>query len=136
MDGRNLQRLGESYWRWAGVGRLLCGYDKATSGPLLHSNRALRTTLPGAGISPNSRPMRSSERHRAAQKVSELLKDLGLYLRAKSITSGKLVAVDDPRFDPMWNDACGQFDMPVAIHGSDPAAILPPTDATTSALRN
>jgi predicted TIM-barrel fold metal-dependent hydrolase len=56
----------------------------------------------------------------------KLLKTLGLYLR-ENITSGALVKIDDPRFDPMW-DACGQLDMPVAIHISDPVAFFKPTD--------
>jgi predicted TIM-barrel fold metal-dependent hydrolase len=51
---------------------------------------------------------------------------LGLYLRDK-LTTGKLVKVDDARFDPMW-DACGQLGMPVAIHVSDPIAFFTPTD--------
>lgn len=55
----------------------------------------------------------------------KILKTLGLYLR-ESITSGKLVKIDDPRFDPMW-DACGQLGMPVAIHVSDPIAFFTPT---------
>jgi predicted TIM-barrel fold metal-dependent hydrolase len=56
----------------------------------------------------------------------KILKTLGLFLR-ENLTSGKLVRVDDPRFDPMW-DACGQFNMPVAIHVSDPIAFFTPTD--------
>jgi predicted TIM-barrel fold metal-dependent hydrolase len=56
----------------------------------------------------------------------KILKTLGLYLRDQ-ITSGKLVKIDDPRFDPMW-DACGQLNMPVAIHISDPLAFFTPTD--------
>jgi len=56
----------------------------------------------------------------------KILKTLGLYLR-ESITFGKLVKIDDPRFDPMW-DACGQLGMPVAIHVSDPIAFFTPTD--------
>jgi len=56
----------------------------------------------------------------------KILKTLGLYLR-ENITSGKLVRIDDPRFDPMW-DACGQLNMPVAIHVSDPIAFFTPTD--------
>ncbi|MBY0374136.1 MAG: amidohydrolase, partial [Bryobacteraceae bacterium] len=51
---------------------------------------------------------------------------LGLYLR-DGITSGKLIAVDDPRFDPMW-EACGALKIPVAIHVSDPVAFFTPTD--------
>ena len=56
----------------------------------------------------------------------KILKTLGLYLR-DNITTGKLVKIDDPRFDPML-DACGQLNMPVAIHISDPIAFFTPTD--------
>jgi len=64
--------------------------------------------------------------HRAGAKGLKILKTLGLYLR-ENLTSGKLVGVDDPRFDPMW-DACGHLNMPVAIHVSDPMAFFTPTD--------
>ena len=64
--------------------------------------------------------------HRQGAQGLKILKTLGLYLR-ENITSGKLVAIDDPRFDPMW-DACGQLNMPVAIHVSDPSAFFTPTD--------
>jgi predicted TIM-barrel fold metal-dependent hydrolase len=64
--------------------------------------------------------------HRAGAKGLKILKTLGLYLR-ENITSGKLVKIDDPRFDPMW-DTCGQLNMPVAIHVSDPVAFFTPTD--------
>ena len=64
--------------------------------------------------------------HRAGAKGLKILKTLGLYLR-EDITSGKLVTVDDARFDPMW-DACGRLKMPVAIHVSDPVAFFTPTD--------
>jgi predicted TIM-barrel fold metal-dependent hydrolase len=64
--------------------------------------------------------------HRAGAKGLKILKTLGLYLR-ENITSGQLVKIDDPRFDPMW-DACGQVNMPVAIHVSDPIAFFTPTD--------
>jgi predicted TIM-barrel fold metal-dependent hydrolase len=64
--------------------------------------------------------------HRQGARGLKILKTLGLYLR-ENITSGKLVKIDDPRFDPMW-DACGQLNMPVAIHVSDPVAFFTPTD--------
>jgi predicted TIM-barrel fold metal-dependent hydrolase len=64
--------------------------------------------------------------HRDGARGLKILKTLGLYLREKT-TSGALVKIDDPRFDPMW-DACGQFNMPVAIHVSDPVAFFTPTD--------
>jgi predicted TIM-barrel fold metal-dependent hydrolase len=67
-----------------------------------------------------------ADAHRAGAKGLKILKTLGLYLR-DNITSGQLLSVDDRRFDPMW-DACGQLDMPVAIHVSDPLAFFTPTD--------
>ncbi len=54
----------------------------------------------------------------------KVLKTLGLVLREK-VTTGKLVKVDDPRFDPMW-DAAGANKMPIAIHTSDPEAFFLP----------
>src|SRR5499427_5455016 len=64
--------------------------------------------------------------HRDGARGLKILKTLGLYLR-ENITSGTLVKIDDPRFDAMW-DACGQLNMPVAIHVSDPIAFFTPTD--------
>lgn len=66
------------------------------------------------------------EAHRTGAKGLKILKTLGLFLR-ENITSGQLVKVDDPRFDPMW-DVCGQLGMPVAIHVSDPLAFFQPID--------
>jgi predicted TIM-barrel fold metal-dependent hydrolase len=56
----------------------------------------------------------------------KILKTLGLGLREK-LTSGPLVAIDDPRFDPMWETA-GSLGMPVLIHVSDPEAFFLPID--------
>jgi Tat protein secretion system quality control protein TatD with DNase activity len=53
-------------------------------------------------------------------------KNLGLTVR-EQVTSGKLLKVDDPRFDPMW-EAAGGNKMPVAIHTSDPEAFFLPID--------
>ena len=64
--------------------------------------------------------------HRDGARGLKILKTLGLYVR-ENITSGSLVKIDDPRFDPMW-DACGQLNLPVAIHISDPIAFFTPTD--------
>ena len=54
------------------------------------------------------------------------LKDLGLSVRDKS---GKLVAVDDPRLDPIWEE-CGRLGIPVSIHSTDPEAFFHPVDNT------
>src|SRR5437879_5511700 len=64
--------------------------------------------------------------HRAGARGLKILKTLGLYLR-EQITSGTLVKIDDPRFDPMW-DTCGELHIPVAIHVSDPVAFFTLTD--------
>ncbi len=56
----------------------------------------------------------------------KVLKTLGLYLRQDG-SSGPLVAVDDPRFDPLW-EACGAHGLPVAIHVGDPEAFFLPID--------
>lgn len=64
--------------------------------------------------------------HRDGARGLKILKTLGLYLR-DNITTGRLINIDDPRFDPMW-DTCGQLNLPVAIHVSDPVAFFSPTD--------
>jgi uncharacterized protein len=54
----------------------------------------------------------------------KVLKDLGLGVKDKS---GKLIAVDDPRLDPIWEE-CGKLGIPVAIHTTDPEAFFTPID--------
>jgi len=54
----------------------------------------------------------------------KVLKDLGLGVRDKS---GKFVAIDDSRLDPIWEE-CGRLGIPVAIHSTDPEAFFTPTD--------
>ena len=54
----------------------------------------------------------------------KVLKDLGLGVRDKT---GKLVAIDDERMDPVWEE-CGRLGIPVAIHSTDPEAFFTPTD--------
>jgi predicted TIM-barrel fold metal-dependent hydrolase len=54
----------------------------------------------------------------------KVLKDLGLGVRDKT---GKLVAIDDERMDPVWEE-CGRLGIPVAIHSTDPEAFFTPPD--------
>jgi predicted TIM-barrel fold metal-dependent hydrolase len=75
---------------------------------------------------PKLQALAIEQAHKNGARGLKILKTLGLYLRS-DITSGTLVKIDDPRFDPMW-DACGQLNMPVAIHVSDPVAFFTPTD--------
>jgi uncharacterized protein len=55
----------------------------------------------------------------------KVLKDWGLGVKDRS---GKFVAIDDPRMDPVWEE-CGRLGIPVAIHSTDPEAFFTPTDA-------
>lgn len=50
-----------------------------------------------------------------------------LGLRARDV-AGRLVAVDDPRLDPLWA-AAGELHIPVTIHIADPRAFFEPLDA-------
>ncbi|HZL88653.1 MAG TPA: amidohydrolase family protein [Pirellulaceae bacterium] len=54
----------------------------------------------------------------------KLFKEFGLSYRN---ADGSLIAIDDPRFDPIWQ-ACGELKMPVLIHTADPAAFFLPID--------
>ncbi len=62
--------------------------------------------------------------HRAGARGLKVLKTLGLYLRDRT---GALVAIDDARFDPMW-ETCAALNLPVAIHIADPEAFFTPID--------
>jgi predicted TIM-barrel fold metal-dependent hydrolase len=55
----------------------------------------------------------------------KVFKSLGLTVKDRS---GKIVAVDDPRLDPIWAK-CGELKIPVMIHVSDPKAFFTPIDA-------
>jgi len=56
----------------------------------------------------------------------KILKELGLGVRDKT---GKLIHVDDPRLDPVW-DECGRLGIPVFLHVADPEAFFHPIDAS------
>jgi predicted TIM-barrel fold metal-dependent hydrolase len=55
----------------------------------------------------------------------KILKDLGLGVRDKT---GKLIRIDDPRLDPIF-DECGRLGIPVFIHTADPEAFFLPINA-------
>jgi hypothetical protein len=64
------------------------------------------------------------EGHRLGAAGFKEYKRLGLYLRDKS---GKLIAIDDEKLDPMWK-RLGELGMPVSIHVADPKAFWLPYD--------
>ncbi|HKG55778.1 MAG TPA: amidohydrolase family protein, partial [Candidatus Limnocylindrales bacterium] len=65
----------------------------------------------------------SAERGARGLKVWKLLG-----LRARD-SAGRLVAIDDPRLDPLW-DTAADLDLPIVIHIADPIAFFEPLDAT------
>lgn len=96
-----------------------------------HPGRFIVFTEPAWSLAANSNYPRVQadlivDAHRRGAKGLKVLKTLGLYLR-EHVTSGKLVRIDDPRFDLMW-EAVGSLNMPVAIHSSDPEAFFQPID--------
>jgi predicted TIM-barrel fold metal-dependent hydrolase len=55
----------------------------------------------------------------------KIFKQLGLVYRH---ADGSFVAIDDPRWDPIW-EACGKLGLPVIMHTADPNAFFEPIDA-------
>jgi predicted TIM-barrel fold metal-dependent hydrolase len=64
------------------------------------------------------------EARSAGARGVKVLKDLGLSVRD---SRGKLVRIDDPRLDCVWEKA-GKWGMPVAIHTADPDAFFARVD--------
>jgi len=67
---------------------------------------------------------RLEESFRAGAKGLKFHKTLGLHYRYKD---GRLMPVDDPKLDPVW-ETCAKHDRPVVIHSADPAAFFTPLD--------
>jgi predicted TIM-barrel fold metal-dependent hydrolase len=67
---------------------------------------------------------RLEESFQAGAKGLKLHKRLGLEYRYQN---GKLMPVDDPKLDPVW-DMCARYNRPVVIHVADPAAFFTPLD--------
>lgn len=126
MDRKNIRAMVNLTGGYdEGLVEVVTKYDKAFAGRFYSLTEPCYEKL----LEPNYPRIQADaieSAHRAGAKGLKILKTLGLYLR-ENITSGKLIKIDDPRFDPMW-DACGQLNMPVAIHVSDPIAFFTPTD--------
>ncbi len=67
---------------------------------------------------------RLEESFKAGAKGLKFHKRLGLGVRYKD---KRLVPVDDPKLDPVW-EMCAKYGRPVMIHSSDPAAFFTPLD--------
>jgi predicted TIM-barrel fold metal-dependent hydrolase len=126
MDRKNIRSMVNLTGGYgAGLTETIRRYDRAFRG------RFYTLTEPSYSLFlkpdyPKLQAQSIEQAHQDGARGLKILKTLGLYLRA-NITSGTLVKIDDRRFDPMW-DTCGQLNMPVAIHISDPIAFFTPTD--------
>jgi predicted TIM-barrel fold metal-dependent hydrolase len=126
MDRRNVQ--------------MMVNLTGGTGTGLAHSVREFQSAHPGRFLTftepaydraadpgyPKAQADAIARAHEAGARGLKVLKALGLYLRER-ITEGPLVAIDDPRFDPMW-EACAGLRIPVAIHIADPVAFFLPID--------
>jgi hypothetical protein len=126
MDRKNVRILNNLT---AGFGRglddAITRYDKAFPGRFCAFAEPWYSRFLEPGY-PQFQAEAVAQAKQAGAKGLKLLKTLGLYLR-ENITTGALVKIDDPRFDPMW-EACGSLDLPVGMHVSDPVAFFLPVD--------
>ncbi len=109
----------------AGLQEAIAKYDKAHPGRFYTFTEPSYNRFPETDY-PKLQADAIARAHRSGAKGLKILKTLGLFLR-ENLNTGALVKIDDKRFDPMW-DACGQLNLPVGIHISDPIAFFNPTD--------
>ena len=67
---------------------------------------------------------RLREAHENGASGLKLFKNFGLQYRNPD---GSLIAIDDPRWDPIWQ-TCGELGLVVIMHTADPAAFFEPID--------
>jgi predicted TIM-barrel fold metal-dependent hydrolase len=126
MDRKNIRTMVNLTGGYdAGLVETIQRYDQAHPGRFYSLTEPCYSRLLEPGY-PQIQAEAIEQAHRSGARGLKILKTLGLYLR-DNITTGKLVKIDDPRFDPMW-EICGRLQMPVAIHISDPVAFFLPTD--------
>lgn len=126
MDRKNLRAMVNLTGGYAqGLADAVAKYDRAFPGRFYTFTEPAYSRFKEPNY-PKLQAQAIEQAHRDGARGLKILKTLGLYLR-ENITSGSLVKIDDPRFDPMW-DTCGQLNMPVAIHISDPLAFFTPTN--------
>ena len=133
MDRRNVHALVNLTGGYgAGVREAIGKYDRVNPGRFYTFMEPI-----WAALAAKDNPQRQAGEVVAAAKAGarglKILKTLGLYLR-QDVTAGKLTAVDDPRFDPMW-EACAAMRIPVAIHISDLLAFTSTMPPPRSRLR-
>jgi predicted TIM-barrel fold metal-dependent hydrolase len=111
--------------RGAGLDQVVRDFDRAYPGRFITFTEPwwARASEPGY---PAFQAEQIRRAHGAGARGVKVLKTLGLYLRDGGAT-GRLVTVDDRRFDPMW-ETCAALNLPVCIHVADPEAFFLPID--------
>ena len=126
MDRKNVRTMVNlTGGNGAGLEKTIRYYEGAAPGRFLTFTEPSWARLNEPGY-PQKQADEIERAKQAGARGVKVLKTLGLFLR-ENVTSGRLVKIDDPRFDPMW-DACGKVGIPVSIHVSDPEAFFLPTD--------
>ena len=113
LDGGWGQRLEET----------LAALDEAHPGRFLTYSLIDFRGIDGEGWSERE-ARRLEDGFKAGSKGLKLHKSLGLRYRYKS---RELMAIDDPKLDPLWR-MCARYKRPVEIHTADPAAFFTPLD--------
>lgn len=124
MDERNVQRAINLSGGWGShLDQMLEQCTESSDGRLLVFCNVdfSRIDEPGFGEQAAAEIRRGRARGVAGLKI---FKNLGLTVRD---ASGEIVAIDDPRLDPIWA-VCGELGMPVLIHSADPVAFFQPID--------
>jgi len=124
MDRRNVRTMVNlTGGAGAGVKPFVDALDRAYPGRFLTFTQPLYRQMAEPGYAKLQADAIAAARQSGARGL-KILKSLGLVVRDND---KRLIKVDDPRFDPMW-EACGALNLPVAIHVSDPVAFFLPTD--------
>lgn len=125
MDRRNVRMMVNLTGGYdQGLAEAVRKYDRSRPGRFLTFTEPWYSRAEEPGYA-QFQAERIKEAHRNGAAGLKILKTLGVYLREHE--TGKLVAIDDPRFDPMW-ETCGSLGIPVAIHTADPVAFFDPID--------
>ena len=124
MDRKSVRRMVNlTGGRGAGLTETIARFDASHAGRFVSFTEPWWSRASDPGY-PSFQAAEIERAHRAGARGLKVLKTLGLYLRDRT---GALVAVDDARFDPMW-ETCAALKLPVAIHVADPEAFFTPID--------
>lgn len=109
----------------ADLDAMLAKFDPAKYPPLITFVNIDFSRIDDAHFTEQVRASLADAKRKSVRGI-KIFKDLGLTIRDNS---GRLVPIDDPRLDVIWETA-GQLGLPVLIHVADPAAFFAPIDET------